>query len=217
MGYKKSVPQPLFIAIDGIDGCGKSTQTRLLYDFFKEHNIECLLTKEPGGGLEETIRTLLLNPSVNVNAITETLLFFADRVEHMEKKIIPSIKQGISVISDRFIASTYAYQVFGRKVDLPFVDFLRINTINRLPDITVIIDIPTSVAMERTYKSCIRDESRFENMGSSFYKRVTSGFDWYLNNFDNVYKVDGNRHVSEVFTDIKGILSPLLSLDSEHF
>ena len=119
--YKK---KPLFIVFEGIEGCGKSFQSKKLFNNLKKRKIDCILTREPGGTRSaELIRNLILKDYFNKNSnekfdkITDTLLYLASRNEHVKNKIKPALRKRKIVICDRFIDSTFAYQVYGKKVD----------------------------------------------------------------------------------------------------
>jgi dTMP kinase len=100
-----------FITFEGVEGCGKSTQSKLLYDHLEKNNTKAILTREPGGTkTAEEIRQILINGDVNkLDGISEILLNYAARRDHIERLIKPSLKDGISIISDRFFDSTFAY------------------------------------------------------------------------------------------------------------
>ena len=123
--YKK---KPLFIVFEGVEGCGKSYQSLKLFNNLKKLGIKSLLTREPGGTKSaELIRNLILKDYFNKSKIekfdkyTDTLLYLAARNEHVKTKILPALKKKSVVICDRFVDSTIAYQVFGKKVNYNFV------------------------------------------------------------------------------------------------
>ena len=122
----KNREKPLFIVIDGIDGCGKTTIGKLTFQYIHGLSENVILTREPGGTpFFKPIRQLLLKSESNIETMTETLLFFADRCEHIKKIIEPSLRANINVICDRFIASTYAYQCFGSGINIRLVNILK--------------------------------------------------------------------------------------------
>jgi dTMP kinase len=208
----KNRDKPLFIVIDGIDGCGKSTIGRLTFQYLQGLSINVVLTREPGGSpFFEPIRRMLLKSESSIETLTETLLFFADRYEHIKKIIEPSLHANINVICDRFIASTYAYQCFGSGADINLVNTLKEHIVSFEPDITIILDIDIHLALKRinnkiSDKTAHIDETRYEKLGISFYTKVRKGFLWYAKQFKNVFVVNANRDVDTVFADVINIL-----------
>lgn len=205
-----------FIVIDGIDGCGKTTIGQFIYQYLSSKSKKAFLTREPGGSsFFGSIRQLLLHKETNIEVLTETLLFFADRCEHIKKIIEPQLNFGVNVICDRFIASTYAYQCFGRGVEVELINTLRKYVVPFMPDITFILDVDLEVAAKRlnnkaTSKKTATDESRFEKMGEEFYAKVKKGFLWYAKTFENVYVINANMDKDSVFTEIKNHLEHLI-------
>ena len=138
--------KPFFIVFEGVEGCGKSYQSKKLYNNLKKKKISSLLTREPGGTRSaEMIRSLILKDYFNKNnkekfdKYTDTLLYLAARNEHVKNKIIPALKQRKVVICDRFVDSTIAYQVYGKKVSLNFINDIHKIILNGLkPNITFI-------------------------------------------------------------------------------
>jgi dTMP kinase len=161
----------LLIALEGIDGCGKSTQARLLAG-----RLGALLTFEPGGTpLGESLRRLLLDrDQAPVSARSEALLMAADRAQHLAEVVVPALDAGTWVVTDRFSASTIAYQGFGRGLDRAELDGLvEWATGGLSPDLTVLIDVPLEVAARR--RGSLSDD-RFEVQGDHFVQRVADGY-----------------------------------------
>ncbi len=165
------------ITFEGIDGCGKSTQARLLFQKLKQIGVECILTREPGGSVgAEEIRNLLVTGTRNRwSPETEALLFTAARRDHIEKIIIPSIKDNQIVISDRFFDSTRIYQGTGQ-IDLSnLVDKLHRLVIKLIPNLTFIIDMEPEQALKRGLDRS-SGEDRFEEFGVKFQAKLREGF-----------------------------------------
>jgi dTMP kinase len=159
------------IALEGIDGCGKSTQAALL----AEH-LDARLTFEPGATpLGTALRQLLLNPDLpDVDARAEALLMAADRAQHTAEVIEPLLAEGISVVTDRFTGSTLAYQGFGRQLDLTaLVALNQLATAGTSSDLNVLIDVPVEVARARTEPA---RADRLEGLGQAFQGRVHDGY-----------------------------------------
>lgn len=167
-----------FITFEGGDGCGKSTQARLLCEALREKDVSAVLTREPGGteGAHE-IRRLLVEGEVHRwDPLTETLLHCAARREHVEKLVRPSLEKGSWVVSDRYVDSTVAYQGYGYGVDIPFIKELHEKTTGRLmPDLTIILTMDVEAALSRT-SSRGGKEDRYEKMELEFHERLQRGF-----------------------------------------
>ena len=202
----------LFIAVDGIDGCGKSTLSAAMAEKLDKLGRNVKLTREPGGtdaGL--LIRQLLVSKKYDLEPQSELMLYCADRLEHQTKLVIPVLEKGFDVISDRFVSSTYAYQIFGRGLDKDLLDYLTGYSIRRMPDITFIIEIDPETALERAMSRLVRDkkvdeEGKFEALGLEFFKKVADGFDWYAGKFENVWRINGAQSPQAVLNDVMHIL-----------
>ena len=193
-----------FITFEGVEGCGKSTQSKLLSNFLQEKNISHILTREPGGTkAAEEIRNVLINGSVNkLDGISETLLNFAARRDHIENLIKPQIKKGDIVISDRFFDSTTAYQGYGYQIDLNLIKNIQENAIaNFKPDITFLIDIDVNKTFQRIKNR--PDNNRYEKMDLEFHQRIRNGFlEIAKNNQDRIIIIDGNNSIEAIHQKI---------------
>jgi dTMP kinase len=185
----------IFITIEGIDGCGKSTQAALLKRAIENSGSNVILTREPGGSsLGELIRNALLTK--DMNSITEFLLFAADRNEHIKNIIRPSLEEGIVVISDRFTDSSVAYQGYGRGVDIDFIERVhRFITKGLKPDLTILIDVPLEVSIERRMVTKL---DRIESEGILFLKRIRDGYLDIAKQEKRFVVVDGSLSVEAV-------------------
>ena len=166
------------ITLEGGEGAGKSTQARLLADWLGQKGIAVALTREPGGtpGAEE-IRNLLVTGAVGRwDGLTETLLHYAARREHMARLILPALAAGQWIICDRFIDSTAAYQGYGQGIDLGVIARLRETVLGDLaPDLTLILDVSPETRRART-AARPGAEDRYERMNEAFHDRVRAGF-----------------------------------------
>ncbi|PID65720.1 MAG: dTMP kinase [Gammaproteobacteria bacterium] len=166
-----------FITFDGIDGAGKTTQIHLLADKLRRQGKSVYLTREPGGtALSEKIRQLLLATENTMSPVTELLLMFAARAEHIETVIRPKIKDGDWVICSRFSDATMAYQGYARGVDLQKIQAVaEVVHGDFNPDLSLFLDLPAEVAARRRLE---RGESsdRFEGENMAFMKAVRQGY-----------------------------------------
>jgi dTMP kinase len=167
-----------FITLEGGEGAGKSTQAKLLAAWLREHAIAVEITREPGGspGAEEIRALLVTGETGRWDPLTETLLHYAARRNHMTTRIAPALASGRWVISDRFFDSTAAYQGFGQGVNAEIIDRLRQLTIGGFkPDLTLILDISAQTRRLRTLGRP-GQEDRYERMTEAFHARVRDGF-----------------------------------------
>lgn len=175
----KNIERGCFITLEGGEGAGKSTHIRHLAERLKERRLDVLLTREPGGTPGgEAIRHLLVNGDTGRwQPMTEALLHTAARVEHVQKVIEPALSRGVWVISDRFADSTRAYQGAAQGLSVETVDDLQRLALGTFaPDLTLILDLPVTVALERTRERGAGAEDRYERMGNSFHERLRAAF-----------------------------------------
>tara|TARA_Y100000590_G_scaffold384831_1_gene456471 strand:- start:297 stop:944 length:648 start_codon:yes stop_codon:yes gene_type:complete len=177
--YKK---KSLFVTFEGIEGSGKSYQAQKLHRNLKSRKISSILTREPGGtpGAEK-IREVILKDYFHSKSAdkfreyTDTLLYLAARNEHVEQKIRPSIKKKKIIICDRFIDSTTAYQVYGKRVNKSFIDSIHKHILKGLkPDLTFILVVKIKKAMERLNKR--KKKNRYDKFSKNFYSKVQKAF-----------------------------------------
>jgi dTMP kinase len=187
------VARPVLVALEGGEGAGKSTQAARLAE-----RLDAVLTLEPGGtALGEAVRRLLLDPGGGpVDARTEALLFAADRAAHVAQVIEPALAAGRSVVSDRYVESSLAYQAFGRGLPLEEVRALSaFATGGRWADVVVVLDVDPAVGAERRG----RPPDRMEAQGAAFHARVRAGFaELAAAEPDRIAVVDASGEVDEV-------------------
>ena len=203
----------LFITFEGIDGSGKSTQIQNLAKFLKNLGFDIIITREPGGSVGgEEIRKLLLQGEVDRwSAETEILLFTAARRDHLERIILPALKDGKIVICDRFTDSTRMYQGMRGPKLRDLVDNLNDEVIDCDPDLTILIDIDPEVSLKRA-KSRNTVEERFEDFGVELQKKMRSGFIELSKEFSNrIEVVNGHQLVEELANDIFSVVKAKLS------
>ena len=204
-----------FIVIEGIDGSGKTTQINQLSKWLNESDLipetnQLVITREPGGTeLGKSIRSLLLDSSreKSPDSITELLLYAADRAQHVNEIIRPSLNNGDWVISDRFTGSTLAYQGYGRKLDIKLIKELEnIATQGISPDITFLLDIPVEESIKRRES---RKDDRIEKEGSKFLSNVSLGFN-ILSKDAKWKKISALKSKEDIIYDIKYEIKKLL-------
>ena len=197
-----------FISFEGIDGCGKSTQAKILSDELTTYGKKVLLTREPGGskGAEEIRNLLLTGETDRWSAETEILLFTAARRDHLERTILPALEIGSTVICDRFSDSTRVYQGVTRGDLRDVVDQLDKTMIPRQPDVTVLVDLDPKIGLARALRRS-GNEARFEDFGLEMQIKLREGFLTLANEFPKRFiVVDGNRNEPEVARDISKLL-----------
>ncbi len=166
-----------FIVFEGCEGAGKSTQMRLLSEYLKEKDVAHVVTREPGGGeISEAIRKIILNGKfTEMTDECEALLYAAARVQHLADTVEPALRRGDTVLCDRYIFSSYAYQGYGRGLDMRFLrDINRYAAEHFMPDVTLFLDIPPVRAFERKHGADEND--RIEQAGAEFHEKVYRGY-----------------------------------------
>lgn len=199
-----------FISIEGPDGSGKTTLVAALKTELEKRQIELITTREPGGSpIAEEIRDIILNVDhSNMDYRTEALLFAAQRRQHLVEKIIPAIDQGKMVITDRFVDSSMVYQGVARNLPLDLI--WKINQFaieGYMPDLTLLIDIPTDIGLERIYQAQgKRQFDRLDQESKEFHQMVRQAFLDFEKEQDRIILVDGNQAIEQVTQDCLSIL-----------
>ena len=201
-----------FISFEGIDGSGKSTQIQRLADFLRSLSFDIVVTREPGGSVGgEEIRKLLLQGDVDRwSAETEILLFTAARRDHLERIILPAMKNGKIVICDRFTDSTRMYQGMRGPKLKKLVDMLDKEVIGHDPDLTILIDIDPEIGLRRA-KSRETVEERFEDFGLELQKKMRKGFLDLSKQFSSrISVIDGLQSEDKVSKEICSLVKAKL-------
>ncbi len=202
----------ILISFEGTDGCGKSTQIRLLTDYLKEKGREVVVSREPGGcRVGEKIRKILLSAeNSEISPMCELFLYEAARAQHMQEVIEPALNQGKIVILDRFIDSTFAYQGFGRQLGEECVDvFNKFAINNRYPDVTLLLQLSPELAFKRKGGNDTKD--RMEMAGDQFFKRVREGLECAAEKYsDRIIKVNVEGTCEETHKKICNIINSVL-------
>ena len=212
--YKK---KPFFIVFEGVEGCGKSFQSKKLFNRLKRKKIDAILTREPGGTKSsELIRNLILkdyfarDSSEKFDKYTDTLLYLAARNEHIKNKIKPSLLKNKVVICDRFIDSTIAYQVYGKKVDKNFIDNIHKKILQGIkPNIVFVLKVSNKSSKNRLRKR--KTKNRYDNFAQSFYNKAQKSFIKIAKNKKNYFILDSSSNdeilENKIFKIIKKYLN----------
>ena len=213
--YKK---KPFLIVFEGVEGCGKSFQSKKLFKKLKNKKIASILTREPGGTkTAELIRNLILKDYFNKSGkdkfdkYTDTLLYLAARNEHVINKILPALKKKEVVICDRFIDSTMAYQAYGKKVNFNLINNIHKVILKGLkPNIVFILKVSTNSSKKRLLKR--RTKNRYDNFPQSFYTKAQKSFLKIAKNKKNYFVMDSSKNDDNLEKKIFNIVSKKLKI-----
>jgi dTMP kinase len=199
-----------FIVFDGGEGCGKSTQSQLLKAALEASGTKVLLVRDPGTTrVGEMVRSILLNPDNHeINMRCEMLLYMAARAQMMSQIILPALAQGQTVISDRFVSSTLAYQLGGDGLTAEQIrSVAEIAIQQRWPDLTILLDMPTNLSLSRVK----RERDRIEQRPMEYHEQVRQNYLAQAAAMPERYRVvDGNRAVSLVQADVLAAVRSLV-------
>ena len=196
----------LFITFEGADGCGKTTQMKLLAEYLEQNGIDVVLTREPGGkGLGEKVREILLNYKGPVSDRCESFLFLADRAQNIDIIVNPAVKEGKIVLCDRHIDSTVAYQGYGRGLDIERINMLNdIATNGQKPDLTFVFDIDVETSMKRVGTQ----KDRMESAGIEFHNRVRNGYlELAKLEPQRIKVIDATKSIDEIHKEVISLIS----------
>ena len=199
------------ITLEGSEGVGKSTNLDVVCKFLEEKRIRFTVTREPGGTeIAERIRELLLSETNEImDGLTELLLMFAARNQHLTRKILPELDQGLWVVSDRFTDASYAYQAFGRSIAIEKVDTLRRLVQDGFnPDLTLLLDVEPDVSRGRISD---RELDRIEKENLEFYQRVRAGYLDLAGKLERIKLIDASKNLESVGAEIRRHMSEFIS------
>ena len=193
----------MFISFEGTEGVGKTTLIRKIHQYFEQQGKQVLLTREPGGTpLAEQIRSLLLavNHEEQMSHDTELLLIYAARAQHLQQVIVPALKAGKIVLSDRFTDASFAYQCAGRGLSQEKLQLLNQTFVSQMPNITFWLDAPIELGMTRARERGALD--RFEQEKLSFFTKVRAGYEslWQAEP-ERIKRLDATQNAELVFED----------------
>ncbi len=218
-GVKPPPTSGKFITLEGGEGAGKTTQIKLLADFLKAGGLDPIITREPGGSpAAEVIRSLLVEGAVDRwQPMTEALLNFAARLEHVRETIEPALTAGRWVLCDRFADSTVAYQGYGHDLGRAAIDELHRLVLGYFqPDLTVILDIPVDEGLARTRNREQAEgsrEDRYERMDEGFHQRLRDGFlDIARRNPERCVVIDAAQEPETVHAEIRAVVGQRLKV-----
>ena len=211
--YKK---KPFFIVFEGVEGCGKSFQCKKLHKNLLNNKIDTIITREPGGTKSsELIRNLILkdyfekNKKDKFDKYTDTLLYMAARNEHIKNKIKPALLKKQIVICDRFTDSTLAYQVYGKKVDINFINNIHKKILNGVrPNIVFILKVSEKISKIRLKKR--KTKNRYDNFSQSFYAKAQKSFIKLAKNKKNYFILDSSSNDNKLELIIFNIVKKYL-------
>ena len=208
-----------FITLEGVDGCGKSTQAQLLADFLVKAGHQIVLTREPGGtALAEEIRRVILTPSLEeLEPLAEILLYAAARAQHVNRVVRPALSAGQIVICERFIDSSLAYQGYGLGWDLKVIrEVNRLAAENLEPSLTLLLDLETTESLKRLHGRTGNNgkgKDRIEQRGVEFQERVRQGFLALARNESRIEIVNvGHRSIKAIHSNLSEIVSQKLKI-----
>lgn len=204
----------ILISFEGIEGTGKTIQSKLLYEYLLKKGYNVILTEEPGGtriGLK--IRELLLSvENKEMTSFAELLLYNASRAQHIKEVVLPAINRGAVVITDRFIDSTIAYQGYGRGIDLNLIYSIdKIVTAGLRPDITILLDLDVEAGLKRN--KGINKVDRLELEDVEFHKLVRSGYlEIAAKEPERIKLIDASGGIKEIHSKTVSIVMDFINL-----
>ena len=210
--------KPFFIVFEGVEGCGKSYQSKKLYNNLKKKKINSILTREPGGTKSsELIRNLILkdyftkNNDQKFDKYTDTLLYLAARNEHIINKIKPALLNKKIVICDRFTDSTLAYQVYGKNVDVKFINNIHKKILRNVkPNIVFVLKVSEKTSRKRLKKR--KTKNRYDNFAQSFYTKAQKSFLKLAKNKKNYFVLNSSSNDTSLEIKIFNIVNRFLNI-----
>lgn len=203
----------MLITFEGIEGCGKSTQAKLLHEFFLANGRDAVLTREPGWGhMGNLIRALILDErELELDPVAELCLFCADRAQHVKDFIVPALKDGKLVICDRYFDSTVVYQGYGRKLDMRFVNKIaKASTLGTIPEITLLLNLPVRKGLARLKGR--GDLTKMDSEPLEFHEMIRQGYMVLARREpERIIKINADREAGLIHEDIKSTVLGRLS------
>ena len=200
-----------FITLEGIEGSGKTSSLKSITDLLDKKNISYIVTREPGGSsIGKELRAILLDPDTEISPEVELMLMLSDRKDHVEKIILPNLKKGNWVISDRFMDSSIAYQGGGRQLDKKLIVSLTEHLNLPQPDLTLLFDLPVEISLSRVKARGELD--RFEKEELEFHKRIRNTYlELAKNNSNRIKIIDSSKKIESMLNNVKQAIEKLFS------
>ena len=192
-----------FITLEGIEGSGKTSSIKSITNLLDDKGISYVVTREPGGSsIGSELRSILLNPQTKISSEVELMLMLADRKDHVEQVILPNLKTGNWVISDRFMDSSFAYQGGGRKLDTKMIDSFSRNLNLPIPDLTLLFDVPVEISLTRVKARGELD--RFEQEEIDFHNRIREAYlELAEQNVNRIQIIDSSQAIEDMLKNVE--------------
>ena len=192
-----------FITLEGIEGSGKTSSIKSITNLLDEKGISYVITREPGGSsIGSELRSILLDPQTKISSEVELMLMLADRKDHVEQVILPNLKKGNWVISDRFMDSSFAYQGGGRKLDTKMINSFSKNLNLPIPDLTLLFDVPVEISLSRVKARGELD--RFEQEEIDFHNRIREAYlELAEQNVNRIQIIDSSQAIEDMLKSVE--------------
>jgi len=192
-----------FITLEGIEGSGKTSSIKSITNLLDDKGISYVVTREPGGSsIGSELRSILLDPQTNISSEVELMLMLADRKDHVEQVILPNLKTGNWVISDRFMDSSFAYQGGGRKLDTKMINSFSRNLNLPIPDLTLLFDVPVEISLSRVKARGELD--RFEQEEIDFHNRIREAYlELAEQNVNRIQIIDSSQAIEDMLKSVE--------------
>ena len=192
-----------FITLEGIEGSGKTSSIKSITNLLDNKGISYVVTREPGGSsIGSELRSILLDPQTNISSEVELMLMLADRKDHVEQVILPNLKTGNWVISDRFMDSSFAYQGGGRKLDTKMINSFSRNLNLPIPDLTLLFDVPVEISLSRVKARGELD--RFEQEEIDFHNRIREAYlELAEQNVNRIQIIDSSQAIEDMLKSVE--------------
>ena len=192
-----------FITLEGIEGSGKTSSIKSITNLLDDKGISYVVTREPGGSsIGSELRSILLDPQTNISSEVELMLMLADRKDHVEQVILPNLKTGNWVISDRFMDSSFAYQGGGRKLDKKMIDSFSRSLNLPIPDLTLLFNVSVEISLSRV--KARGDLDRFEQEEIDFHNRIREAYlELAEQNVNRIQIIDSSQAIEDMLKSVE--------------